>query len=433
MNISSGIIELNKCSFPGGGFVDSRIIFHIDVNSAYLSWEAVYRLQHGAKIDLREIPSIVGGDSKKRHGIVLAKSIPAKKFNILTGETVYSAIQKCPSLVVVPPNFERYLVASNALIDLLREYSPKIQRYSIDEAFLDYSNGDRPWENVAYEIKERVKNELGFTVNIGIGPNKLLAKMASDFKKPDMIHTLFKNEIKDKMWPLPVEELFMVGPRTKVKLNNRGIFTIGDLANLSRDYIYSWLKKPGLLIWDYANGIDNSRVRSDPLPVKSIGNSTTTSFDVDNRREAHMILLALSEKVSMRMRAIDQYAYVVSVGVKNTNFFSYSRQMKLDVPTDCTNTIYETAKKLFDEMWQGEPLRQLSVSLSDLLDNNFYQLSFFEKDNKKERRFDKTLDRIRGKFGPESVFRSCFLYSGINPLIGGVMMEEEYPMMSSII
>ncbi|NLK43694.1 MAG: DNA polymerase IV [Tissierellia bacterium] len=413
--------------------MDSRIIFHIDVNSAYLSWEAVYRLQHGAKIDLREIPSIVGGDSKKRHGIVLAKSIPAKKFNILTGETVYSAIQKCPSLVVVPPNFERYLVASNALIDLLREYSPKIQRYSIDEAFLDYSNGDRPWENVAYEIKERVKNELGFTVNIGIGPNKLLAKMASDFKKPDMIHTLFKNEIKDKMWPLPVEELFMVGPRTKVKLNNRGIFTISDLANLSRDYIYSWLKKPGLLIWDYANGIDNSRVRSDPLPVKSIGNSTTTSFDVDNRREAHMILLALSEKVSMRMRAIDQYAYVVSVGVKNTNFFSYSRQMKLDVPTDCTNTIYETAKKLFDEMWQGEPLRQLSVSLSDLLDNNFYQLSFFEKDNKKERRFDKTLDRIRGKFGPESVFRSCFLYSGINPLIGGVMMEEEYPMMSSII
>lgn len=431
MNISSDIIELNKRSFVGGVFVSNRIIFHIDVNSAYLSWEAVYRLQHGAKIDLREIPSIVGGDSKKRHGIVLAKSIPAKKYNILTGETVYSALQKCPNLVIVPPNFERYLIASNALIELLREYSSKIQRYSIDEAFLDYTDGDKPWQEAAYEIKERVKNELGFTVNIGIGPNKLLAKMASDFKKPDMIHTLFKDEIKDKMWPLPVEELFMVGSRTKVKLNKRGIFTIGDLANLDRDYIYSWLKKPGLLIWEYANGIDNSKVRSKPLPVKSVGNSTTTSFDVDNRKEAHMILLALSEKVSMRMRSIDQYAYVVSVGVKNTDFISYSKQMKLDVPTDCTNTIYETAKKLFDELWQGEPLRQLSVSLSDLLDNNFYQLSFFEKDNRKEKLFDKTVDKIRNKFGQESVFRSCFLHSGINPLIGGVILEEEYPMMSS--
>lgn len=411
--------------------MDNRIIFHIDVNSAYLSWEAVYRLQHGAKIDLREIPSIVGGDSKKRHGIVLARSIPAKKYNISTGETVYSALQKCPHLIVVPPNFERYLNASNALIDLLREYSSKIQRYSIDEAFLDYTDGDKPWREAAYEIKDRVKNELGFTVNIGIGPNKLLAKMASDFKKPDMIHTLFKDEIKDKMWPLPVEELFMVGPKTKAKLNKRGIFTIGDLTNLDRNYIYSWLKKPGLLIWEYANGIDNSKVRSEPLPVKSVGNSTTTSFDVDNRREAHMILLALSEKVSMRIRAIKRTAYVVSVGVKNSNFFSYSKQMKLDVPTDSTNTIYETAKKLFDEMWQGEPLRQLSVSLSDLLDNNFYQLSFFERDDRKEKLFDKAIDKIRDKFGQESVFRSCFLHSGINPLIGGVILEEEYPMMSS--
>ncbi|HEY8362540.1 MAG TPA: DNA polymerase IV [Tissierellaceae bacterium] len=408
-----------------------RVIFHIDVNSAYLSWEAVYRLQHGEKVDLREIPSVVGGDSTKRHGIVLSKSIPAKKYNIATGETIYSALQKCPNLVVVQPNFELYLNASNALIELLSEYSSKIQRYSIDEAFLDYTDGEKHWEDAAYEIKERIKRELGFTVNIGVGPNKLLAKMASDFEKPDKIHTLFKDEIKDKMWPLPVEDLFMVGPRTKAKLNKRGIFTIGDLANLNRDYIYSWLKKPGLLIWEYANGIDNSIVRSEPLPVKSIGNSTTTAFDVDNRKEAHMILLALSEKVSMRIRAINRVAYVVSVGVKNSNFFSYSKQMKLDMPTDSTNTIYETAKKLFDEMWQGEPLRLLSVSLSELLDNNFYQLSFFEDENIKEKLFDRTVDNIRGRFGQKSIFRSCFLHSGIDPLIGGVTIEEEYPMMSS--
>ena len=225
--------------------MQNRIIFHIDVNSAYLSWEAAYRLQHGSEIDLREIPSIVGGDQEKRHGIVLAKSIPAKKYNIATGESVYSALQKCPELIIVSPNYERYINASNAMMNILKEYSPNIQRYSIDEAFLDYSNEEKHWIDTSYEIKDRIKNELGFTVNIGVSSNKLLAKMASDFKKPDNVHSLFPYEIKDKMWPLPVEELFMVGSRTKTKLNNRGIFTIGELANLDKDYIYSWLKKPG--------------------------------------------------------------------------------------------------------------------------------------------------------------------------------------------
>ncbi len=411
--------------------MDGRVIFHIDVNSAYLSWEAAYRLQHGAEIDLREIPSIVGGDQEKRHGIVLAKSIPAKKYNIITGETIYSALQKCPNLTVIPPNYELYIKASDAMVHILREYSPNLQRYSIDESFLDYSHREKHWIDTAYEIKERIKKELGFTVNIGVSSNKLLAKMASDFKKPDMIHSLFPYEIRDKMWPLPVEDLFMVGSRTKYKLNSRGIFTIGELANLDQDYIYSWLKKPGLLIWEYANGIDKSMVRSNPLPVKSVGNSTTTSFDVDNKKEAHMVLLALSEKVGMRIRDIKQCGYVVSVKVKNNSFFSYSHQKRLDIPTDSTNTIYRTAKKLFDEIWQGEPLRHISLSLSDLLDNDFYQLSLFENSNQKEEILDDTIDKIRAKFGPESVFRSCFLYSGINPLIGGVVMEEEYPMMSS--
>ena len=411
--------------------MNSRIIFHIDVNSAYLSWEAAYRIQHGAEIDLREFPSIVGGDQEKRHGIVLAKSIPAKKYNIITGETVYSALQKCPSLTIVPPNYEIYIKASDAMVDILREYSPNIQRYSIDECFLDYSHEKEHWIDIAYEIKEKIKKELGFTVNIGVSSNKLLAKMASDFKKPDMIHSLFPYEIKDKMWSLPVEELFMVGSRTKAKLNGRGVFTIGELANLDRDYIYSWLKKPGLLVWEYANGIDKSMVRSNPLPVKSVGNSTTTSFDVDNRKEAHMILLALSEKVGMRIRDINQCGYVISISIKNSYFFSYSHQERLDIPTDSTNTIYRTAKRLFDEIWQGEPLRNISLSLSDLLDNDFYQLSLFESSSKKEEALDRTIDKIRAKFGSESVFRSCFLYSGINPLIGGVIMEEENPMMSS--
>lgn len=311
----------------GGIFMKHRIIFHIDVNSAYLSWEAAYRLQHGESTDLRNIPSIVGGDESKRHGIVLAKSIPAKKYGILTGESIYSAKQKCPNLAIIPPNYERYMKASSSMVDLLEEYSPYIQRYSIDEVFLDYSyDTEQNFLDIAYEIKERIKKELGFTVNIGIGPNKLLAKMASDFKKPDRIHTLFHYEIEDKMWPLPVNELFMVGSRTKKKLNGRGIFTIGELAKLDREYVHSWLKKPGLLIWEYANGIENSPVRNIPLPVKSVGNSTTTSYDVDNRKESYMFLLALSEMVGMRIRDLEQSGRVISISLKSHQFHSYSHQ-----------------------------------------------------------------------------------------------------------
>ena len=411
--------------------MNRRIIFHIDVNSAYHSWEASYALQHGAEIDLRTIPSIVGGDQSKRHGIVLAKSIPAKKFNIITGETVYSAYQKCPELIMVSPNYERYIKASDAMVSLIQEYSPYIQRYSIDEVFVDYSNSNHHWLDTAYEIKDKIEKELGFTVNIGIGENKLLAKIASDFKKPNNVHTLFPYEIKDKMWPLPVGDLFMVGSRTKAKLNGRGIFTIGELAALDREYIYSWLKKPGLLIWEYANGIENSMVRNNPIPVKSVGNSTTTSFDVDNRHEAHMILLAISEMIGMRVRDIEQNGSVISVSITNGDFYSYSHQRKLDIPTSSTNLIYKTAKKLFDEMWIGESLRRFSINISELSSNDFFQLSVLENYNKKQEILDKTIDELRYRFGYESVIRSCFLHSGIKPLIGGVVMEDEYPMMSS--
>ncbi len=411
----------------------SRIVFHIDVNSAYLSWEAVYRLQMGSPVDLREIPSIVGGDREKRHGIVLAKSIPAKKYNIQTGESIYLALEKCPSLVIVPPNYERYIQASNAMVEFLGAYSPSIQRYSIDEVFMDYSNMDKAFLETAEEIRMKIKKELGFTVNIGIGPNKLLAKVASDFKKPDNIHTLFLDEISKKMWPLAVEELFMVGSRTKKKLNSRGIFTIGQLAGLDRDYIYSWLKKPGLLIWEFANGIENSPVRIDSCPVKSVGNSTTLPFDVETKEEANKVLLAISEMIGLRIRALNMCGYVVSVSIKNNLFYSYSHQKKLVVPTDSTNTIYYTAKSLFHNMWQKEPIRHFSINLSELVSNEFFQLSLLEPLNKKNKDLDKTIDKLRLKYGQNSIQRSCFLYSGIDPIIGGVVAEESYPMMSSIL
>jgi DNA polymerase-4 len=411
-----------------------RTIFHIDVNSAYLAWEAVYRLQHGAKVDLRTIPAVVGGNEESRHGIVLAKSIPAKKYNIQTGETLFSARQKCPNLVVVPPNYGLYLKCSNALVSILREYSPIIQRFSIDECFLDYTGMEKlfgyPVE-AAHVIKNRIRDELGFTVNIGISHNKLLAKMAGELSKPDKVHTLYPEEIPEKMWPLPVEELYMVGRATAPKLHMLGIRTIGDLARHNVKDLEIRLKSHGVLIWQYANGIENSLVRNSHIGIKGIGNSTTTPFDVEDIKTANMYLLSLTETVATRLREAGFCCNLVSVGLKNNNLRYYSHQRKLHAPTDSTDEIYCTAKELFKEMWKGEPLRHLGVRVSDLSPSNYVQLSLFShKDLVKMRALDKAVDYIRSKYGPQAITRAVFGNSEIPALSGGVG-EEEYPMMSS--
>lgn len=413
-----------------------RIIFHIDVNSAYLSWEAVYRIQHGDPVDLRDIPSVVGGDPATRHGIVLAKSIPAKKYKIQTGEGLFSARMKCPGLVVVPPRYELYMQCSRAMLELLREYSSCIQRYSIDELFMDYTGMERhfgPPVEAAYSIKDRIRRELGFTVNIGISSNKLLAKMASELEKPDKVHTLFPEEIPEKMWPLPVGELFMVGRATAPKLYRRGIYTIGDLANTDPQLLKQWLKSYGLLIWSYANGYDQSPIRDNGYPMKGLGNSTTIPFDVEDRETACMVLLSLVETVAMRLRDANRCAQVISVSIKNSSFEWYSHQRKIPVPTDVTNIIYRHARELLDEMWRGEPIRHMGVRLSELCSSDFYQLSLFEGDRERDRRLDRAVDGIRMKYGARSVIRSSFLHTGLNPITGGVLEQEDYPMMSSIL
>ncbi|MDV3427585.1 MAG: DNA polymerase IV [Bacillota bacterium] len=414
-----------------------RIIFHIDANSAFLSWEAAYRLSQGEKTDLRTIPSVVGGDPKTRHGIVLAKSLPAKGYNIKTGESLFAAAQKCPSLTIVPPDYNLYLKCSNAMVDILKEFSSSIQRFSVDECFMDYEGKDKSHEaafDTAVKIKESIKKELGFTVNIGISTNKLLAKMASDFKKPDLIHTLFPEEVENKMWPLPVEDLFMVGRATKPKLNRMGIFTIGDLANFDLDILKFKLKKHGLLIWEYANGIENSKVNSDnPLGIKGIGNSTTISFDVEDRNTAHLILFSLTETVGMRLRSSGSLCSLISVSVKSNTFLSCSRQRKLYFSTDSTNIIGEIACQLFDELWNGYPIRHLGVSVSCLSSNEKNQLSlFYQGDIEKDEKLNKAIDDIREKYGKNSLIRSSFLYSGLKPVNGG-SGSDSYPVMSSFL
>ena len=417
--------------------MSQRIIFHIDVNSAYLSWEAVHRLQHGDPLDLRTVPSVVGGDPVTRHGIVLTKSIPAKKFNIQTGESIFSASAKCPDLIIVRPNYSLYMQCSKAFANILRQFSPLIEQYSIDEYFVDFSNMERLYKDpveAAYTIKDRIKSELGFTVNVGISTNKILAKMASELKKPDKVHTIFPDEISAKMWVLPIEELFMVGRATAKKLRSRAISTIGDLANYDPRIIKLFLKSHGMLVWNYANGIEGSPVRENRRPlIKGIGNSTTISSDVKDKETAHLVLLSLTETVATRLRQSGYCARLVSVSLRTNEFYNCSHQRKIFSAIDCTNAIHEIACELFDELWKGEPVRHLGVRVSELCQNDFRQISLFEKDHEKQRTVDQTVDSIRERFGNGSVFRSSFLNSGVRFSSGGTIDDEAYPMMSSLL
>ncbi|MBE6054200.1 MAG: DNA polymerase IV [Clostridium sartagoforme] len=415
--------------------MNERIVFHIDVNSAYLSWTAIRMLQLGDTTeDIRTIPSIVGGNRDERHGIVLAKSIPAKKYGIKTGETIVEALKKCPNLKIFRPNYKLYVSCSNAMYNLLYEYSPKIQRYSVDEVFMDMSHYKEIYMEKALEIKNRIKNELGFTVNIGISSNKLLAKMASDFNPKDSIHTLFKEEIKDKMWPLPVEDLFMVGRATKRNLDKLNINTIGDLANFDLKLLQSVFKSHGKVIYNYANGIDESLVRKyNYIDVKGIGNSTTIAWDVTSKDEALKVILSLTESVANRLRNHESLCKVVSVSIKGYNFERYIHQKTLENYTDSTEEIYNELSKAFKECWKGEPIRQIGVRVTKLCNNEFFQSSLFDDKNiEKQRALDKTIDAIRNKYGNNSVIRSTFLHSGIKSISGG-NGEEEYPMMGSIL
>ena len=413
----------------------NRLIFHVDVNSAYLSWTAVDRIQHGSTMDIREIPSVVAGDPKNRHGIILAKSIPAKKYKIQTGEPLYSALEKCPQLFIVSPCYDLFVRCSNAMMNLLKEYTPRIQRFSVDECFLDFTGMENLYPDymaLANEIKDRIKTELGFTVSIGVSCNKLLAKVASDIKKPDAVTSLFPSEIKEKMWPLDVGDLFMVGRATIPKLNKLNIFTIGDLANYNLDILKAQLKSHGAVIWNYANGIENSPVRtSNHISMKGIGNSTTIPFNVENKEEAHKVILSLCETIGMRLRDSKNFCSLVSISFRTSNFYGYGRQKKLHYYTDSTMKIAEEAYKLFDELWQNEPLRHIGVQVSELCTNEFYQITLFdEKNMDKNRTIDKTIDSIRLRFGSKSIYRCIFLQSGLKPLTGGTN-ENDFPMMGS--
>lgn len=394
------------------------IIFHIDVNSAFLSWEATYRMKElGDTEDLRLIPSAVGGSEESRHGIVLAKSESAKKYGVTTGEPLVDARRKCPGLKTVPTNFPIYVKYSNAMMKILEDYSPDIEQYSIDESFVDMTGMEKLFGDpiqAAHTIKDRIYQELGFTVNIGISTNKLLAKMASDFKKPNLVHTLFPEEVPTKMWPLPVSELFFVGRQTAKRLHALGIFTIGDLANTDKKIILDNLKGHGEVIWEFANGIGDSMEdvasRSRKPANKGYSNETTIAFDVTDANLAKEILLSLTETVATRIRADKSYISVVSVYFVDNEFNHTSRQMTLDSATNVTNEIYHHVCNLFDQLWNGNPIRLLGVQTSKATNEAHRQYSLFETQNvEKLSKLDSAIDAIRNKYGEDSVMRASFV------------------------
>lgn len=394
----------------------SRLIFHIDVNSAFLSWESARRVKQGLS-DLRDIPACIGGDPKKRTGIVVAKSIPAKKYGITTGEPVAMALRKCPELVIVKSDFELYIKCSRAFKEICASYAPVMESFSIDEVFLDMTGTSLIYPDpikTAHEIKDKIRDELGFTFNVGISTNKLLAKMASDFEKPDKVHTLFPEEIPTKMWPLSVRDLLFLGKAFEKKLTEAGIRTIGDMAHVSESEIQALLgNKAGHQLHQYALGIDESPVKAKPEEAKGFSVETTFNDDIVSVEQVLPILLEQCDVVTTRMRRKGKKCTSVSVTFRTLDFKNKSHQTTLSNATDMTDEIFRNAKKLFTESWKGEPLRLIGVALTNLTDESFEQLSLFEDNEKKERhrKLDATMDEIRQKFGNDKITRASIMNS----------------------
>lgn len=406
-----------------------RVIFHVDVNSAFLSWSAAYRIKVlGQTEDLREIPSVVAGDRESRHSIILAKSVPAKKYGIRTGEPLFQALEKCPELKVIEPDYELYVEASRHFVALLRQFSPVVEQYSIDEAWVDMTGTQRLWgppRLAAEQMRRQIMEELGFTVNVGISSNKLLAKMAGDFEKPNKIHTLFPEEVEEKFWPLPVRDLFLVGPATEEKLKLLGIRTIGQLAQADVAMLKKRLGKHGETIWHFANGRNADAVTPEPTENKGYGNATTTARNVVSREEGQQVLLSLCETVAMRMRRDGKCGSCVSIHLRTDQFRHFSHQKMLHGATNITTELFSAACQLFDEAWDGmPPLRQLGVQVTRLSREPYQQFDLFcgmtPGQFERKLRLDETVDILRDKYGEDIICRGRFVRTSQSHMAGGL-------------
>lgn len=395
-----------------------RIIMHIDVNNAFLSWTAVDLLSKGYNIDIRKIESVIGGDETKRHGIVLAKSPIAKKRGVKTAETLMSARRKCRNLKIYPPDYNLYKRMSNSVFEIIKKYTPDLEIISIDECFIDYTKVFQLYGDpikFAYHLKNEIYNTLKFTVNIGIANNKLCAKMASDFEKPNRVHTLFEHEVVQKMYPLPVSELYGIGKSTSAKLIEIGINTIGDLAQTEPEKLRGKFKNQAEVIINKAKGIDDSIVNTEAEERKGISHSTTFAYNLRNLTTIYKCLQALVENVCVALRRDKKYASVVSVTIKDREFKTYSKQKKLVNETDNTDEIFNEIKKLFNEAWDEEPIRLLGVSVSHLTSDKKRQLSLFEEEENVEKNseLDKVIDKLKSQYGVNIVQKASLVDNNI--------------------
>lgn len=365
-------------------------------------------LQSGRE-DIRLIPSAISADRNSRRAVILAASIPAKKFNIRTGESLASALLKCPDLFLAKPDFEFYRECSEQMFAICREYTPLVEKFSIDECFMDMSGMQLIYEDLmqlAEQLRERIYSTLGFTVNIGVGSNRLLAKTASDFEKPNRVHSLFTEELQDKFWILPISALFSVGRSTDKKLQKAGITTIGAAAAADLRRLQRLLGvKAGTRIHEYANGLDNSPVRSGERKAKGYSASKTMEHDLILAEEAYKVLLFLADSVASAMRADNRRCSVVTVTIRDPFFNDLSHQKQLPMPTDITSEIFEISRQLFDELWNLDvPIRLLGVAISGVSSAACEQLSLFpEPQRDRMKRLDLAIDKIRGKFGKNSI------------------------------
>lgn len=385
-----------------------RIIMHIDVNNAFLSWTAVDLLKKGSKYDIRNSYAVIGGDPKKRSGIVLAKSTPAKKMGVVTGETLYQAKKKCPALRSYYPDYNLYSKMSSAFVEILKKYTPDVEQVSVDECFLDYGKVKNLYGDpylFAKKIQTEIYETLGFTVNVGIANNKLCAKMASDFTKPNKIHTLYDEEIQTKMWPLPIGDLFGIGKKTSEKLIQLKINTIGELAKTDSNYLSKIFKNQAYEMVKWANGIDDSEVDSTYSEPKGIGNEITIDHDVSSKQELSTYLFSLAEYVALRLRKNEKYASVVAVTLKDNTFKRFSHQKKLINATCNTKEIYDVSLHILEEMKLENPIRLIGIRLDHLTTTSNHQVSLFEdlEDHEQGEQLDKVLDQLKNKYGSKII------------------------------
>ena len=387
-----------------------RIILHIDVNSAFLSWSALKLLEKGSKIDLRNEIAVVSGKEVSRHGIVVAASIPAKKIGIKSPMNLRDAKRIYKDLIVTPIDREYYKKCSNNMMRLIKYLFPTYEQFSIDECFVDYTEMRKIYGNeikFAHKLKDEIYKRFGFTVNIGIGNNKLLAKMASDFEKPNKVHTLYINEIEEKMWPLPINDLFMAGESACEKLKRLSINTIGDLAKYDENVIRGLLKTQGKMIYEFANGIDNSPVENMYDERKGIGFSRTLEEDEEDKVALLKILRDFSKNISVGLKKRKMFAGVIIVTIRYASFKTYNHQIKLKNNINNEDEIFNTAKMAFNKLWNLEPIRLIGLRVTDISPNNDIQLSLFDENNKviNEKTIDDLIEKINKEFGEGTVFK----------------------------